>query len=174
MAIESVQLHTNRNAPEGANGVYLYNTDTAENLTLGQLLSAVCLRAGAVLERQSVSKMNLMTQENGAINRLSEILEGIASETLTSSGWDAVRNELISDYAMGADLLPTDLNSYDARMQVMMAIKRQLESRTQQAQEDMIDLQTLVNRRDVAFTTSTNIIRALGQSATNMAGKLAR
>ena len=31
----------------------------------------------------------------------------------------------------------------------------------------MIDLQTLVNRRDVAFSASSNIVRALGTSQSN-------
>ena len=32
-------------------------------------------------------------------------------------------------------------------------------------QEEMIDLQTIVNRRDVAFSTSSNVVRALGTSS---------
>jgi hypothetical protein len=43
---------------------------------------------------------------------------------------------------------------------------------TQQAQEDMIDLQTLINRRDMTFNTSSNIVKAMGNSKTNSAGKL--
>ena len=35
---------------------------------------------------------------------------------------------------------------------------------TQQQQTEMIDLQTLVNRRDVAYSASSNIVRALGTS----------
>jgi hypothetical protein len=43
---------------------------------------------------------------------------------------------------------------------------------TQQAQEDMIDLQTLINRRDMTFNTSSNIIKAMGNSKNNTAGKM--
>ncbi len=172
MAIEPVQIHNNLNAPEGANGVYLYNTEAAEGLTLGQLISAVCLRAGAILERQSVSKMNIIGQENAAINRLSEILEGIATEDIISTTWDRILAELTGTYDVDPLLLPENLDSYDNRMQAMTAIKQQLEARTQQAQEDMIDLQTLINRRDVAYTTSTNIVRAIGQSGSNVASKM--
>ncbi len=172
MAIEPVQIHNNLNAPEGANGVHLYNTDAAEGLTLGQLMSAVCLRAGAVVERQSVAKMNVIGQQNAAINRLSEILEGLAEETIASADWSRIQTELTGKYGLDAILLPGDLDSYANRMQAMTAIKQQLETRSQQSQEDMIDLQTLVNRRDVAYTAATNLVRALGQSVMNVAGKL--
>jgi hypothetical protein len=57
-------------------------------------------------------------------------------------------------------------------MQAVNAIKEKLEAMTQQAQEDMIDLQTLINRRDMTFNTSSNIIKAMGNSKTNSAGKL--
>ncbi len=174
MAIYLNEIHRNPNAPEGANGVYLYNTDAAQGLTLGQLMAAVCLRSGAGLERQSVTKMNQMTQQNEAINRLSEVLNGLAAQTIGSSNWSAVRSELIHTYGLEAVLLPEGIDTYDTRMQAMNAVKQNLEARTQQAQRDMIDLQTLINRRDVAFTTSTNLIRALGQTSTNLAGKLTR
>ena len=41
---------------------------------------------------------------------------------------------------------------------------------TQVQQEEMIDLQTLVNRRDVAFSASSNIVRTLGTSMNGNAG----
>ena len=34
----------------------------------------------------------------------------------------------------------------------------------QTQQEDMIDLQTMVNKRDVAYSTSSGVVRAMGQS----------
>jgi hypothetical protein len=57
-------------------------------------------------------------------------------------------------------------------MQAVNAIKEKLEAMTQQAQEDMIDLQTLINRRDMTFNTSSNIIKAMGNSKNNAAGKM--
>ena len=68
--------------------------------------------------------------------------------------------------------LPDDLSTYEKRMQAVNAIKEKLEAMTQQAQEDMIDLQTLINRRDMTFNTSSNIIKAMGNSKNNAAGKM--
>ena len=44
-------------------------------------------------------------------------------------------------------------------------MKAKVDALAQSQQQDMIDLQTLVNRRDVAFSTSSNIVRAFGTSA---------
>ena len=68
--------------------------------------------------------------------------------------------------------LPDDLGSYERRMQAIDAIKERLETMTRQAQEDMIDMQTLINRRDMTFNASSNIIKAIGNSKTNSAGKM--
>lgn len=57
-------------------------------------------------------------------------------------------------------------------MQAIDAIKERLETMTRQAQEDMIDMQTLINRRDMTFNASSNIIKAIGNSKTNSAGKM--
>ena len=67
---------------------------------------------------------------------------------------------------------PDDLGSYERRMQAIDAIKERLETMTRQAQEDMIDMQTLINRRDMTFNASSNIIKAIGNSKTNSAGKM--
>ena len=49
-------------------------------------------------------------------------------------------------------------------MAAVKAVKEKVDTLTQQQQRDMIDLQTLVNRRDVSYTTSSNIVRTLGAS----------
>ncbi len=168
MAIEVVTLHTNPNAPEGANAVNLYSTELAKDLTLGQLLSAVCLRIGAALERQSVAKMNALTARDSAIEELSGALQAIADGTV--SDWAGLKSTLSSKYELTT--LPGNLDSYTNRLLAMAAIKQKLENLSQVAQEDMIDLQTSINRRDVAYTTSTSLVRALGQTSRNLANTL--
>ena len=56
------------------------------------------------------------------------------------------------------------------RMAAIAALKSKANALTQQQQTDMIDMQTLVNRRDVAFSASSNIVRALGSSQSGNAG----
>ena len=166
--IEASQIATNRYAPQGSEAINLYSTGAADNLTLGQLVSAVCIRTAGALEEQSVNKMNLMNANTEKLDQASTYLQQIAESTLTD--WTSAKDYLES--ALGVTGLPDDLSTYNRRMQAINAIKEKLEGMTQQAQEDMIDLQTLINRRDLSYNTSSNIVKTMGNSKTNSAGKL--
>lgn len=170
MAIDVQPISTNRYAPEGAQSVNLYSTDFAEGLTLAQLMSAVCLRAGAILEADSVSRMNVMNARVQMIDELSLVINAIANQSGDFyTNWGTTKDMLTSTYELEG--LPTNLSSYDQRMMALKIIRAKLDALTQFAQEDMIDLQTLVNRRDVALTTSTNLVQALFKSQVNMASR---
>ena len=166
--IEATQIATNRYAPAGSEAINLYSTGAADNLTLGQLVSAVCIRTAGALEEQSVNKMNMMSVGTEKLEKASVYMQEIAEERM--SDWAAAKDYLTN--TIGVTGLPDDLSTYEKRMQAVNAIKEKLEAMTQQAQEDMIDLQTLINRRDMTFNTSSNIIKAMGNSKTNSAGKL--
>ena len=168
MGIEINQIAVNTSAPEGSRAINLYSTATAENLTLGQLVAAVCIRTAAALEEQSVNKMNRMDIGTEKLEKASTYMQQIAEEAM--SAWAEAKAYL--EDIVGVSGLPDVLDTYEKRMQAVNAIKEKLDAMTQQAQEDMIDLQTLVNRRDMTFNTSSNIVRAMGNSKTNTAGKM--
>ena len=166
--IEATQIAVNRYAPAGSEAINLYSTGAAEDLTLGQLVAAVCVRTAGALEEQSVNKMNLMSFGTEKLEKASLYMQAIAEETM--SDWTGAKAYL--EGTIGATGLPDDLSTYEKRMQAVSAIKEKLEVMTQQAQEDMIDLQTLINRRDMTYNTSSNIIKAMGNSKINSAGKM--
>ena len=168
MAIETSQIAVNRHAPGQSQAINLYSTETAGGLTLAQLIAAVCIRTAGALEEQSVNKMNMMSVGTEKLEKASVYMQEIAEET--TSDWAAAKTYLAD--TVGVSGLPDDLSTYEKRMQAVNAIKEKLELMTQQAQEDMIDLQTLINRRDMTFNTSSNIVKAMGNSKTNSAGKL--
>lgn len=168
MSIQASQIATNRYAPTGSQAINLYSTGAAEDLTLGQLVASVCIRTAGALEEQSVNKMNMMSIGTEKLEKASLYMQQIAENAVAD--WGSVKAYL--EDSIGAEGLPSDLSSYERRMQAVNAIKEKLEAMTQQAQEDMIDLQTLINRRDMTFNTSSNIIKAMGNSKTNSAGKM--
>ena len=168
MSIESNQIAVNRYAPEGNQTINLYSTETARDLTLGQLVAAVCIRTAGALEEQSVNKMNIMSIGTEQLEMAADYMQQIAEESM--SDW-ATAKLYLSD-TVGVEGLPDDLSSYEKRMQAVDAIKERLETLTQQAQEDMIDMQTLINRRDMTFNTSSNIVKAIGNSKLNTASKM--
>ena len=165
MAIEEIQIATNRYAPEGSSAVNLYGYDYASNLTLTQLIQAVCIRTAAVYEAQSVTKMNMMTAGSQTLTEAAGWLEDVANGP---SDWPTARTFCIKQLKIPSASLPAaddaGIASYNKRMQVAAAMQDKMNALAQSQQEDMIDLQTLVNRRDVAFTTSSGVVRTTGQS----------
>ena len=170
MPIESIQIATNRYAPAGSEAIQMYDTGASGPLTLGQLVQAVCIRTAAALEAQSVNKMNTMTSGSvkldDAAGWLKKIMQGTAD-------WTAAKAFLIGTMGISTSELPDRIDeyegqttsAYDRRMQAANALKAKMDALTQDQQENMIDLQTLVNRRDGAYSTSSNVVRTLGTSS---------
>ena len=161
MPIETIQIATNRYAPEGSEAISMYDTGASGALTLGQLVQAVCIRSAAAYEAQSVIKMNRMSEGSANLDAAAAWLSQIVAGT---ADWGAAKAFLTGTLGIAESALPADLSSYDRRMQAATALKARLDALVQDQQEQMIDLQTMVNRRDVAFSTSSNVVRALGTS----------
>ena len=168
MAIETSQIAVNRYAPGESQAVNLYSTETAGGLTLAQLIAAVCIRTAGALEEQSVNKMNMMSVGTAMLEKAADFMRQIAEETMAD--WRTAKSYLSG--TVGVSGLPDNLDDYESRIQAATAIKQRLEILTRQAQEDMIDMQTLINRRDMTFNTSSNIVKAIGNSKANAATKM--
>lgn len=164
MSIMIETISANRYAPRGSETVNLFSNgfDGGSNLTLGQLSVAVSLRAAAVCEAQSVTKMNMMASGSANLEKATQYVEALANDNVPN--WDAVKTFLTSELEISADDLPAAVDTYSKRMQAIDAIKTKIDQLTQTQQTSMIDLQTLVNRRDTAYSTSSNMVRALGTS----------
>ncbi|MBR4171084.1 MAG: hypothetical protein IKR48_05485 [Kiritimatiellae bacterium] len=151
----------NRYAPTECAKINLYSTELASGLTLGQLTIAVCIRSAAAYENQSVLKMNTMTSGSVLLEDAAYWLQKIADG---SANWTSARDFLMNRLGISSNELPDNLDTFDKRMQAASALKNKMDTLAQSQQEDMIDLQTLVNRRDVAYSTSSNVVRTLGTS----------
>ena len=161
MAIGIETIAVNRYAPQGADAISLYSNGSAEGLTLGQLAISVCLHAASAYEGQSVVKMNILTKGAVKLDGAAQWMEKIANG---SADWTQAKDYLTTTLGISAGALPDAINTYDKRMAAVKAVKEKIDALTQQQQRDMIDMQTLVNRRDVAYSTSSNIVRTLGAS----------
>ena len=155
------QIATNRYAPQGADAISLYSNGSAEGLTLAQLAISVCLQAASAYEGQSVVKMNILTRGAVKLDGAAQWMEKIANG---SADWSQAKAYITSELGISDAALPDAINTYDKRMAAVKAVKEKIDALTQQQQRDMIDLQTLVNRRDVAYSTSSNVVRTLGAS----------
>lgn len=176
MAIELETIATNRYAPAGASAINLYGDELSQGLTLSQLIQQVCLRTAAANESQSVIKMNRMSANSDILSEAADWLEKIASGSLTANTstalekWGEAKAFLVNRLGIPNSSLPANLwndtnsSSFNKRMQVSKAVQDKMNALAQQQQQDMIDLQTMVNRRDVAYSTASNVVSALGQS----------
>ena len=164
MSLMIETIGTNRYAPEGSEGIHLYSTglEGGSHLTLGQLAIAVSMRAAAEYEAQSVLKMNRMASGSQLLDKASGYMSAIADEDVDD--WSAMKTAIKNELDIPDESLPDNLSTYKKRMSAVAALKAKVDSLTQTQQTDMIDMQTLVNRRDVAFSASSNIVRALGTS----------
>ncbi len=164
--IEAVQIATNRYAPDGAQAINMYRID-GEQLTLGQLMAAVCIQAGASMEAQTILKVNSMNGNTDILNTASGYLKQLAEENI--SNWATIKSFLVNTLEIPSSGLPETVNSYNDRFKAINAMKVKMELLTRKAQEDMIDVQSMINKRDVAFTTGTNVVKELGNSSNNIA-----
>ena len=160
MAIGISQIATNAYAPDGAQAINLYSLGDAQGLTLGQLVSAICIQAADAYETQSVSRMNRMNQRLDSLNQAADILTQLAQGAIALTQWNTYKAFL--ENALGVSGLPTSVSTYTDRMSAVRQIGAALEGHTSDTQQDMIEVQSLISQRDVSFSTSTNIVRALG------------
>ena len=161
MAIGVETIALNRYAPQGADAISLYSNGSAEGLTLAQLAISVFLHAASAYEGQSVVKMNILTRGAVKLDGAAQWMEKIANG---SADWTQAKAYITSELGISDAALPDAINTYDKRMAAVKAVKEKIDALTQQQQRDMIDMQTLVNRRDVAYSTSSNVVRTLGAS----------
>ena len=163
MAISVETISVNRYAPRGSEAVNLYSNglEGGDHLTIGQLVIAVAMRAAAAYEAQSVTKMNVMAADTAVLSRAADYMEEIVNET---DNWPTIRQFLVDELGVKEDDLPSDIDTYKKRMAAIDAMKMKVDALTQNQQTDMVDMQSLVNRRDTAYSASSNMVRALGKS----------
>lgn len=142
--VSASEIAVSRYAPEGARSVLAYSANGVSGLTLGQLVAAVCLRAGAVDEEQSIMIADKLKARAGELASVAE-----RCRALLAGGGD----------------VNTVLNT-------AKGLKEQMESLHQESQMDLIDLLAAVNRRDLTFTTATNAIKAITQSQNSLTDNL--
>lgn len=159
--IETEKIGALRYATDAASAVNLYSTGTASGLTLGQLVMAVCIQTAASYEKQSVNKMNTITKNADLLNKGSEWIEKVLQD---NASWSRLKKFLVNELGVLETSLPEKIRSYDDKLKVVSLMSERMNAVMQTQQQDMVALQSYVSRRDTAFSSSANIVRALGRS----------
>ena len=162
MGLEVIPVAVNRYAPQGSELITMYSSDLDTGpLTLTQIIMQICLRSAACYEAQSVIKMNTMTANSEILTNASELLEDIVNN---EADWETAKSFMVDVLGIDEDELPDDLSTYDNRMTAAELLQDKINGLAQSQQEDMIDLQSLVSRRDTSMSTSSSVIKSTGQS----------
>ena len=159
--IETEKIGALRYATDAASAVNLYSTDTASGLTLGQLVMAVCIQTAASYEKQSVNKMNTITKNADLLNKGAEWIEKVLED---NASWSRLKKFLVNELGVLETSLPEKIRTYDDKLKVVSLAQERMNAIMQTQQQDMVALQSYVSRRDTAFSSSGNIVRALGRS----------
>lgn len=156
--ITIVPIAENRYAPDGAKSINLYDCDDGRNLTFEQLTSMVCLQAAAFYEARSVILLNRMLKGNAYLEQSAIYQEQLGSGQVED--WGVMKDYLEEVLKIDAKELPEKVESYDDRMKAAKALKQKIEELIRQSQDDLIDVQAELSRRDVAFSTGANLLNA--------------
>lgn len=181
MAVVQVQtIGTNVHAPKDAADINLYAFNGAYNLTLPQLVMAVCIRQAALIEKGSVGKMNAINESANWLSALALVGEKIMQKSSVDSvvdfsGTGYVLQKVtgkttqctIKEFVekeLGVSGLPSDLRSADSKAKAFGLLKSPMNKATLTNQEQTIALQSYISRRDSTYNTSASAIKKLGTS----------
>ncbi len=179
------QIGVSPYAPVNLN-TYQYNG--LEDLSFGQLVLSVMIRRAAAIENQSVIKMNELTATSSWLEAVSVAAAQIFTATsldvtadIAASGYTCrkttstsptLREFLRDECGVDSKYLYDDAGTYDQRMLLFEQLRQSIDTAASQSQQQTIELQTLVSRRDVTYNTSATTVRSIVQSEMNLAATL--
>lgn len=181
MAVVKVEtIGTNAYAPKDASEINLYAFNGAYDLTLPQLVMAVCIRQAALIEKGCVMKMNEINASANWLSALALVGEQIMRKSsldgeidLAKTGYVpksvsgggtriTIRQFLTGELEVDAAGLPDNLVSVDSKAKAFEFLKSAMSQASISNQEQMIELQSYISRRDSTYNTSSSAVRKLG------------
>ena len=187
MAIGTVEFDLSMVSPES--GEFLtartYTVEGVENadgslrqLSIGQLVMAICLNRASKLEADIIALMEEMSATSAQLAALTEIendildgganMDNINTSHVTYDGRDYTFYDFLvnvmgfspSDVPTGfADASNTDL---------ITLIESKMDEKNSFSQQKMIELQSLTNKRDQSYDMISNILKSLNTTMTGI------
>lgn len=178
-AIQVEKIGENRYAPEGANDVNLYAFSGVYDLTLGQLIMAICIRSASVIEEQSVLKMNEVNASASYLEVLAQVGERVMTRNTLDSAFDLSKTNyvptkvplqttywdfIVTEIGIEEELVPKKVSKMDDKTRVFELISDEMNAVSGDNERQVIDLQSYLSRRDSAYSTSSSTVKKLGQT----------
>ena len=187
MAIGTVEFDLSMVSPES--GEFLtdraYTVEGVENadgslrqLSIGQLVMAICLNRASKLETDIIALMEEMSATSAQLAALTEIendildgganMDNINTSHVTYDGRDYTFYDfLVNVMKFSASDVPTgfaDASNTD----LITLIESKMDEKNSFSQQKMIELQSLTNKRDQSYDMISNILKSLNTTMTGI------
>ena len=194
MAVETVEFDLSMANP--GTGRYLTaNVYTVEGVTnadgslrelsIGQLVMAICLKRASELEAQIIALMDEMNTTSAQLADMTKIEQAVIDDFAANTDGHAynINNVSISSSTDGAVRLLRDMGVLDSTQtyvrndsilsnadimydDFITAIESKMDEKNSFSQQKMIKLQSLTNKRDQSYDMISNVLKSLNTTMT--------
>ena len=187
MAIGTVEFDLSMVSPES--GEFLtartYTVEGVENadgslrqLSIGQLVMAICLNRASKLEADIIALMEEMSATSAQLAALTEIendildgganMDNINTSHVTYDGQDYTFYDfLVNVMKFSASDVPTGFAD-GSNTDLITLIESKMDEKNSFSQQKMIELQSLTNKRDQSYDMISNILKSLNTTMTGI------
>ena len=195
MAIETVEFNLSMTDPD--TGEYLtantYSLTVKDadgatetlltNLSIGQLVMALCLERAVAREREIIDTMNTLNLTSSQLEALTTIETDVVAatdsnklrlkeKTLTYDG-DSYTYYAFLEEVIKLDAVPETVGPGDDEYNPLVtAIEQAMDQRNSINQQTMIELQSSTSKRDQAYDMISNVLKSLGNVLTGTVNNL--
>ena len=196
MAIGTVEFDLSMVSPES--GEFLtartYTVEGVENadgslrqLSIGQLVMAICLNRASELEADIIALMEEMSTTSAQLADMTKIEQAVIDDFAANQNGHAynINNVSISSSTDGAVKLLRDLGVINSTQQYVRndsilsnadimyddfitEIESKMDEKNSFSQQKMIELQSLTNKRDQSYDMISNILKSLNTTMTGI------
>ena len=186
MAVDTVEF--NLSMPDHDTGMYLtartYSLTVKDadgatetlltNLSIGQLVMALCLERAVAKEKEIIDTMNSLNTTSSQLEALTTIETDVVAATDTSKV--NLKNKTLTyngstytyyaflDEVVKLDVVPETACATDNEF--VTSLERAMDERNSINQQTMIELQSATSKRDQAYDMISNILKSLGNVLT--------
>ena len=187
MAIGTVEFDLSMVSPES--GEFLtartYTVEGVENadgslrqLSIGQLVMAICLNRASKLETDIIALMEEMSATSAQLAALTEIendildgganMDNINTSHVTYDGRDYTFYDfLVNVMGFSPSDVPTGFAD-GSNTDLITLIESKMDEKNSFSQQKMIELQSLTNKRDQSYDMISNILKSLNTTMTGI------
>jgi len=195
MAIETVEFNLSMTDPDSGEyltaNTYSLTVKDADgatetlltNLSIGQLVMALCLERAVAREREIIDTMNTLNLTSSQLEALTTIETDVVAatdsnklrlkeKTLTYDG-DSYTYYAFLEEVIKLDAVPETVGPGDDEYNPLVtAIEQAMDQRNSINQQTMIELQSSTSKRDQAYDMISNVLKSLGNVLTGTVNNL--